>query len=76
MDKWAPPGAYLAHTSHVDGKRVQFMPPAGCRSFFYNYKGYHSIVLVGIVNANYEFISIDFGVDCPVSDGGVLEYVE
>jgi hypothetical protein len=49
---------------------------AGSGSFFFNYKGYHSIVLLGIVNANYEFILVDFGVNGRVSDGSVLEYTE
>ena len=60
----------------MDGKHVRIIPPAGSGSFFFNYKGYHSIVLLGIVNANYEFILVDFGVNGRVSDGGVLEYTE
>jgi hypothetical protein len=60
----------------VDAKHVRIIPPAGSGSFFFNYNGYHSIVLLGIVNAIYEFILVDFGVSGRVSDGGVLEYTE
>jgi hypothetical protein len=60
----------------VAGKHVRIIPPAGSGSFFFNHKGYHSRVLLGIMNANYEFISVDFGVNGRASDGGVLEYTE
>jgi hypothetical protein len=70
-EKWNFPHALGA----VDGKHVR-INPAGTGSFFFNYKGYHSIVLLRIVNANYEFILVDFGVNSCVSDGGVLEYTE
>lgn len=31
------------------------------------------MVLLGIVNANYEFIMVDFGINKRISDGGVIE---
>lgn len=57
----------------VDEKHVAIVPPAGAGSHFFNYKGYHSIVLMGIANANYEFIYIDIGTNGRISDGGVLQ---
>lgn len=57
----------------VDGKHVQIIPPPGSGSYFYNYKGFHSMVLMAVVNANYEFIICEFGVNGRVSDGGVIE---
>lgn len=38
-----------------------------------NYKGRHSMVLMAIANANYEFILCDFGTNGRISDDGVIE---
>lgn len=58
----------------VDGKHVTIIPPTGSGSYFYNYKGTHSLVLLAVVNANLEFIMCDFGINGRISDGGVIEY--
>lgn len=54
----------------LDGKHVKIIPPDGSGSYFYNYKGFHSMVLMAIVNANYEFIIAEFGTNGRISDGG------
>nr|XP_023027147.1 uncharacterized protein LOC111515143 [Leptinotarsa decemlineata] len=54
----------------VDGKHVNIIPSARSGSYYFNYKGTHSLVLVAVVNANCEFIMCDFG----INDGGVIEY--
>ncbi|XP_023312377.1 uncharacterized protein LOC111692556 [Anoplophora glabripennis] len=56
----------------VDGKHVRIVPPAGSGSYYYNYKQFHSIVLMGIANSNYELILFDVGTNGRVSDGGVI----
>jgi hypothetical protein len=58
----------------VGGKHVAIVPPPGAGSYFFNYKGYNSQVLIGIANSNYEFIYLNFGTNGHVSDGGVFEY--
>nr|CAI5837488.1 unnamed protein product [Callosobruchus analis] len=57
----------------IDGKHIDIIPPSGSGSYFYNYKGRHSMVLLAVVDARYQFIMCDFGVNGRISDGGVLQ---
>ncbi|XP_064637878.1 uncharacterized protein LOC135499964 [Lineus longissimus] len=56
----------------MDGKHVVFRPPLRYGSYFYNYKGTHSIVLFALVDADYKFLMIDAGTNGRVGDGGVF----
>ena len=54
-DKWQFPNCIGA----MDGKHILIKCPKGDGSTFFNYKGFHSIALLGLVDSDYKFIFID-----------------
>ncbi|XP_072266339.1 uncharacterized protein [Pyxicephalus adspersus] len=57
----------------IDGKHVRITPLADSGLYYYNYKGFFSIVLMAILNARYEFVLVDIGRNGRMSDEGVLD---
>ena len=57
----------------IDGKHVGIQPPGNCGSLYYNYKGYHSIVLLALVDHNGKFMYIDVGANGSCSDAGIFQ---
>lgn len=60
----------------MDDKHMHIVPPANTGSTYYNYKHFNSIVLMALVDSNYEFIYADVGKNGRLSDVGVLEYTK
>lgn len=57
----------------LDGKHVAMRCPNNGGSKWYNYKGFHSLVMLALVDADYRFLYIDVGASGCGSDGGIFD---
>ena len=69
LDKWN----FHHVIGAIDGKHIAIECPAEGGSMYYNYKGYHSIVLLAVVDAEGRFLYIDVGANGSASDGGIFQ---
>ncbi len=60
----------------LDGKHIALHCPSGRGSLFYNYKGFHSIILMALVDANYKFLWVEVGAHGSAGDGHVFNNSE
>ena len=67
-EKWNFPNCIGA----IDGKHVTVKCPSGSGSAFYNYKNQFSIILLAIVDADYNFLFVDVGTNGRANDSGVF----
>ena len=56
----------------MDDKHVAIKCPRNGGSIYYNYKGYHAIVLMAVVDADYMFIWVEAGSNGSVSDAQIF----
>ena len=55
---------------------IRIQAPPGSGSLYFNYKHWHSIILLAVVSADYWFTLVDAGDNGRHSDGGVLQSSE
>ena len=68
QERWQFPNCIGA----ADGKHISILRPKDSGLNFYIYKGFFSIVMLVIVDYDYNFLFVDVGSQGRISDGGVF----
>ena len=53
----------------ADGKHVVIRCPGNSGAYYNNYKGFHSIILIAVVGADYKFLYVDISANGLCSNG-------
>ena len=67
-DRWQLPNCIGA----LDGKHIAIKCPPSAGSLYYNYKGFYSIILMALVDADYKFVWADVGCHGSAGDAQVF----
>ena len=75
-DKFAERWNFPHACGALDGKHVNCKCPPNSGSLYYNYKGFYSVVLMALVDADYKFIWADIGGMGSASDAQIYNASE
>ena len=58
----------------LDGKHIPIISLQGGGNLYYNYKGFHSIVLLALVDGDYKFLWVEVGAAGSSSDARIFKH--